>query len=38
MLQGVKECLQSVSEETAWNAERVIRIKPDIQEIDYNVN
>lgn len=38
MLQGIKECLQNVSEGTAWKAESVIRIKPDIQEIGYNAN
>jgi len=38
MLQGVKECLQNVSERTAWKTEIEIRMKPDIQEIDYTVN
>jgi hypothetical protein len=38
MLQGVKGCLQNVSEGNVWKAERVIGIKPDIQEMDYNVN
>lgn len=38
MLQVVKECLQNVSEGTAWKAERIIRIESDIQEIDYNAN
>jgi len=38
MLQRVKECLQNVSEVTAWKAESLIRIKPDIQEIDFNAN
>ena len=38
MLQGVKQCLQNVSEGTASKMERIIRIKPDVQEIDYTAN